>query len=298
MWVLTCATCRNQLSADPAYVGQYVQCPHCQGPVLVGAPMAQPETPRAPAPHTHPHLPGQAPGTSPALSFEFEGASMGESDSPGESISSPRPPRNNQNAIIYMVCGVCFLLLAGIPMLIHLPRLIAEIQKGSRSLTTTELRNMKDVGSIPERDRWVRYTADKLIDTGIDEVTESGNAKLASTYVVIPIQDRFLIAKVRKVAATTRQLEGTLEVHGADTDEAAMQQIREKYPANQGKWQSFYLRADAGSAGLGPMMVIAICGVGVMIGLGSLLYGWGEHRANQARSRPKTKSAKRGSSHV
>ncbi len=251
MIVFSCPTCRNTMQVPPVMAGHPVTCPFCHHPVL--APL---------------FVPAHAPQPEP-LRLE-DPIDDDEQERRTLAFRAARDAKQKRKALIYIGCGIAFALI-GVVFLVALWTTLMTDVRGAKPLTTTELLSLKEADA--EDSPWVTYTGEQVIETDLGIETKGKYTNEQTRFVLVPIQDRWLIAE-RPLEEKGNRLEGKLEVWDGGLSKQAADKIKARHPELKDKWLPVQLSASQGGASTSALIQLVVIGAFVVMGLGCALHSF------------------------
>ncbi len=229
--------------------GQPVTCPFCRHPVLT------------------PHGPADQPPNPLSLEDPIDEA---EQERRTLAHRAERDKKLKRKALIYIVCGWLFAIIATVVLVVLWPQLMTDA-RGAKDFTGDDLATVKE--SDAEESPWIAYTAERVIETDLGLNQPKGkHTNEATRYVLVRVQDKWLIAE-RPIEEKGNRLEGKLEVWGGGTSKEAADRIKVRYPELKDQFLPVQLSASrSGTSATATIQLIAL-GAFVVISLGCALYG-------------------------
>jgi hypothetical protein len=216
--------------------------------------------------------PPPAPVSAPASPFDFDNADPPDDSGERRPTRSRRrqPDGGDSRTSWAYVGGGAVLFLIGAGFIIGMWPSMSLAITNPRTVTAAEL---KQIQTPPKgADRWVVYQADRVSDTGLGTEEERTSRTDRTRFVLVPVQDRWLIAEVNEEFTGTR-LEGQLEVWDGGLAGEAVNKIRQQHAEERDKFLPYQMNAAGGSARASAVAMLLGMVAFVLFGLGSMGYG-------------------------
>lgn len=177
-------------------------------------------------------------------------------------------------ALQQMALGGALVLIA-LGLYLYHWRWIKSAIAGPVPMTLSELRAVKDPDALPNP--WVSITYRNAIETELVMVsTRKGNSTNRSRYLLIPVQDAWLIADV-PYNHQGNQLTGYLEVWWSPLSREVVSTIENKYPAQKPSMLPFQFNAEY-QYRVQCLAMVVVMFLLFSIGVVPLWRGWGMHQ--------------------
>lgn len=157
-------------------------------------------------------------------------------------LSRNPSPARRQGSVASKLFGLIALTAAGV--LAYVNYGIAEDARAPEALEATQVRDAPGLNALPSRT--VRINATKVIDTGVRRTKSmaSGGPGVELKYLLVQVQDRFLIAEVREYAPNSNSVTGRLAPWTDNPHQEVIAEVRGKVPGSRDKLLSFHLNGD------------------------------------------------------
>jgi hypothetical protein len=168
-----------------------------------------------------------------------------------------------------LIFGVV-LVIAAFVLVIWNARWIISAALGPQPMTTAELRQVTDASAL--FNPWVTLTYEGFLETNVTMVSKKGGQETrTSRFVLIPVQERWLIAEVPP-GHGGNQVTGYLDTWWAPLRRESIQKIEAGQPQHKDQFLPYQLDAVY-HYGSQCVAMVAMAGLGLMVGLGLIGYG-------------------------